>query len=91
MQGLEVEAIIDPFESIAGIVVGHVLECADHPDSDHLHVCSVDVGGPEALQIVCGGANVAKGQKVPVAPIGTTMPGGMQIKKGKLRGVAPTA
>ncbi|SNR97427.1 phenylalanyl-tRNA synthetase beta subunit [Humidesulfovibrio mexicanus] len=88
MQGLEVEAIIDPFESIAGIVVGHVLECADHPDSDHLHVCSVDVGGPEALQIVCGAPNVAKGQKVPVAPIGTTMPGGMQIKKGKLRGVA---
>jgi len=88
MQGLEVEAIIDPFEAIATIVVGHVLECADHPDSDHLHVCSVDVGGPEVLQIVCGAPNVAKGQKVPVALIGTTMPGGMQIKKGKLRGVA---
>ena len=88
MQGLEVEAIIDPFEAIASIVVGHVLECADHPDSDHLHVCSVDVGGPEVLQIVCGAPNVAKGQKVPVALIGTTMPGGMQIKKGKLRGVA---
>lgn len=88
MQGLEVEAIFDPFKEIAGIVVGHVLECADHPDSDHLHVCSVDVGGPEALQIVCGAPNVAKGQKVPVALVGTTMPGGMQIKKGKLRGVA---
>ncbi|MHC1752425.1 phenylalanine--tRNA ligase subunit beta [Humidesulfovibrio sp.] len=88
MQGLEVEAIFDPFKEIAGIVVGHVLECADHPDSDHLHVCSVDVGGAEALQIVCGAPNVAKGQKVPVALVGSTMPGGMQIKKGKLRGVA---
>lgn len=87
MQGLEVEAILDPFESIASIVVGHVLECADHPDSDHLHVCSVDVGAGEPLQIVCGAPNVAKGQKVPVALIGATMPGGMQIKKGKLRGV----
>jgi phenylalanyl-tRNA synthetase beta chain len=87
MQGLEVEAILDPFESIATIVVGHVLECADHPDSDHLHVCSVDVGAGEPLQIVCGAPNVAKGQKVPVATIGTTMPDGMQIKKGKLRGV----
>jgi phenylalanyl-tRNA synthetase, beta subunit, non-spirochete bacterial len=87
MQGLEVEAILDPFESIATIVVGHVLECADHPDSDHLHVCSVDVGAGEPLQIVCGAPNVAKGQKVPVATIGATMPDGMQIKKGKLRGV----
>jgi len=88
MQGLEVEAILDPFQSIAKIVVGHVLECADHPDSDHLHVCTVDVGTGEALQIVCGAPNVAEGQKVPVALIGTTMPDGMQIKKGKLRGVA---
>jgi len=88
MQGLEVEAILDPFESIAKIVVGHVLECAAHPDSDHLHVCTVDVGAAEALQIVCGAPNVDKGQKVPVALIGTTMPDGMQIKKGKLRGVA---
>jgi phenylalanyl-tRNA synthetase beta chain len=88
MQGLEVEAILDPFESIAGIVVGRVLTCADHPDSDHLHVCTVDAGAGEPLQIVCGAPNVAAGQTVPVALVGTTMPGGMQIKKGKLRGVA---
>lgn len=92
MQGLEVEAIIDPFESIAAIVVGHVLECSPHPESDHLSVCSVDLGACPAgkdgpVQIVCGAPNVAKGQKVPVAPMGATMPGGMQIKKTKLRGV----
>jgi len=87
MQGLEVEAILDPFESIAGIVVGHVLECAPHPESDHLSVCSVDLGAGEPAQIVCGAPNVAKGQKVPVAPMGATMPDGMQIKKTKLRGV----
>ena len=87
MQGLEVEAILDPFEAIAKIVVGHVLERAAHPESDHLSVCTVDVGQPETLQIVCGAPNVAKGQNVPVATIGTTMPGGMEIKRAKLRGV----
>jgi phenylalanyl-tRNA synthetase beta chain len=90
MQGLEVEAILDPFESIAKIVVGHVAERAPHPESDHLSVCRVDVGGPELLQIVCGAPNVAAGQNVPVALMGTTMPGGMEIKKAKLRGVVST-
>jgi len=87
MQGLEVEAILDPFEAIAKIVVGHVVERAAHPDSDHLSVCRVDVGGPEVLQIVCGAPNVAAGQKVPVALIGDTLPGGLAIKRAKLRGV----
>ncbi|PKN07851.1 MAG: phenylalanine--tRNA ligase subunit beta [Deltaproteobacteria bacterium HGW-Deltaproteobacteria-8] len=87
MQGLEVEAILDPFEAIAKIVVGHVAERSAHPESDHLSVCTVDVGQPEMLQIVCGAPNVAKGQNVPVAMIGTTMPGGMEIKRAKLRGV----
>ncbi|MDP3428527.1 MAG: phenylalanine--tRNA ligase subunit beta [Humidesulfovibrio sp.] len=91
MQGLEVESILDPFESIATIVVGHVQECSRHPESDHLSVCTVNVGGdvgqPEPLQIVCGAPNVAQGQNVPVALMGTTMPGGMEIKKAKLRGV----
>ncbi|MDQ7836240.1 MAG: phenylalanine--tRNA ligase subunit beta [Humidesulfovibrio sp.] len=87
MQGLEVEAILDPFASIAKIVVGHVVDRAQHPEADKLSVCTVDVGGPEALQIVCGAPNVAKGQNVPVALMGTTMPGGMEIKKAKLRGV----
>lgn len=88
MQGLEVEGVFDPFQEISTIVVGHVVERAAHPESDHLSVCRVDVGGPEILQIVCGAPNVAAGQKVPVALVGATMPGGLEIKKAKLRGVA---
>ncbi|MBG0791397.1 MAG: phenylalanine--tRNA ligase subunit beta [Desulfovibrionaceae bacterium] len=87
MLGLELESIDDPFENVKDLVVGHVVECEPHPESDHLSVCTVDVNGPEALTIVCGAPNVAKGQKVPVALVGTTMPDGMKIKKAKLRGV----
>ncbi|WP_449242044.1 phenylalanine--tRNA ligase subunit beta, partial [Desulfovibrio sp.] len=87
MLGLELEGVHDPFEGIAQVVVGHVAECARHPESDHLSVCSVDIGAGELLSIVCGAPNVAAGQKVPVAPVGSTLPGGLQIKKAKLRGV----
>ncbi|WP_419785125.1 phenylalanine--tRNA ligase subunit beta [Pseudodesulfovibrio sp.] len=87
MLGLELEGITDPFEPVKDIVIGRVLECEEHPESDHLHVCTVDVGGPETLTIVCGAPNVAKGQTVPVATVGTTMPEGLVIKKAKLRGV----
>lgn len=86
MLGLEVEEIRDPFSDIADIVVGHVVECAAHPTSDHLSLCKVDIGTGEILNIVCGAPNVASGQKVPVAPVGTVMPGGLVIKKAKLRG-----
>ena len=86
MLGLEVEEIANPFAALAGIVVGHVLERAAHPSSDHLSVCKVDIGTGEVLDIVCGAPNVAAGQKVPVAPVGTVMPGGLEIKKAKLRG-----
>ena len=86
MLGLELEEIIRPYEAISSIVVGHVVECADHPESDHLHICKVDAGQGELLDIVCGAPNVAAGQKVPVALVGTTMPGGLVIKKAKLRG-----
>ena len=85
MLGLEVEEIIEPFAHLAGIVVGHVLECKPHPNSDHLSLCRVDVG-EEVLPIVCGASNVARGQKVPVAIVGTTMPAGFKIKKAKIRG-----
>ena len=68
------------------MVVGRVLTCAPHENSDHLHVCTVDVGQGEPLQIVCGAPNVAAGQLVPVAMIGAKLPGGT-IKKGKMRGV----
>ncbi|MBS4770394.1 DUF4479 and tRNA-binding domain-containing protein [Carnobacteriaceae bacterium zg-ZUI240] len=68
-------------------VVGLVEECVDHPDSDHLHVTKVNVGGGEVLQIVCGASNVATGQQVVVAKIGAVMPSGLIIEPGQLRGV----
>lgn len=87
MLGLEMEGAFRPFEAIKNIVVGHVLTCEQHPDADKLRVCTVDVGGPEVLNIVCGAPNVRCGLKVPVAMIGTLMPEGFKISKSKLRGV----
>jgi phenylalanyl-tRNA synthetase beta chain len=91
--GLEVEGIED-FSSVKGglegVVVGHVLECAQHPNADRLKVTKVDIGSGETLQIVCGAPNVSIGQKVPVATIGTTLYDAeekpWQINKGKIRG-----
>ena len=68
------------------LVVGEVLECEMHPDSDHLHVCKVNVG-EEVLQIVCGAPNVRVGLKVIVALVGAELPGDFKIKAGKIRGV----
>ena len=87
MSGSKVEGVENLGRELDKVVVGKVLGCEDHPDSDHLHVCMVDVGEDEPIQIVCGAPNVAVGQKVPVALNGSTLPGGMKIKKGKLRGV----
>ncbi len=91
--GLEVEGI-ETVEMIKGglegLVVGEVTECEEHPNSDHLSITKVDVGLDEQLPIVCGAPNVAKGQKVVVATIGTTLYFGdkeTKIKKGKIRGV----
>lgn len=91
--GLEVGGV-EKVESIKGglegLVVGEVLECEDHPDSDHLHVAKVNVGGEEPLQIVCGAANCRKGIKTIVATIGTKLYDGedcFTIKRSKLRGV----
>ncbi len=86
MVGLEVEDIHRPFEDIEKVVLGKVVVCEPHPDADKLTVCQVDVG-LETLNIVCGAPNVAEGQIVAVAPIGTILPGGLKIKKGKIRGV----
>lgn len=93
--GLEVESL-EKVQAIPGglegLVIGYVKESVDHANSDHLHVTKVDVGGPEDLQIVCGAANVAAGQKVVVAVVGTTVypvtgeP--FAIKKSKIRGEA---
>ena len=86
MTGTGVEGI-EPLGEIENVVVGRVLTCRDHENSDHLHVCTVDVGEAEPLQIVCGAPNVKEGILVPVAKIGARLPGGVVIKKGKLRGV----
>lgn len=80
---------VESFETAAGftnVVVGKVLEVRKHENSDHLHVCSVDIG-EEILQIVCGAPNVRENVLVPVAKIGAEMPAGFKIKKGKLRGI----
>lgn len=91
--GLECDTV-EEVESIRGglrgIVIGKVLSCEAHPDSDHLHVTSVDLGGPEPVTIVCGAPNVAAGQTVVVATVGAVLYDGdkeFKIKKSKLRGV----
>lgn len=73
---------------VENVVVGRVLTCVPHPDSDHLRVTTVDIGEGEPLQIVCGAPNCEAGILVPVAKVGARLPGGVKIKKGKLRGVA---
>jgi phenylalanyl-tRNA synthetase beta chain len=85
--GVEVEGIEYRNKGVSSIVVGFVAEREKHPDADKLNVCQVDVGAPERLQIVCGAANVAAGQKVVVSIVGAQLPGGVKIKKAKLRGV----
>ncbi len=87
MHGTGVEGIEYLGEECQNVVVGKVLSCRDHENSDHLHVCMVDVGQGEPLQIVCGAPNVKEGILVPVALVGAKLPGGHEIKKGKLRGV----
>lgn len=87
MSGSKVEGVENLGAELDKVVAGKVLTCEDHPDSDHLHVCTVDAGTGETLQIVCGAPNVKAGIIVPVALHGSTLPGGVKIKKGKLRGV----
>ncbi|MCO7175972.1 phenylalanine--tRNA ligase subunit beta [Sporolactobacillus kofuensis] len=84
--GIEVEHINYPGEGLKGIVIGEVLTCEPHPDSDHLHVCQVNLGS-ETVQIVCGAPNVAAGQKVPVATNGARIAGNVKIRRSKFRGV----
>lgn len=85
--GVEVDAVESRNTGISKVVVGYVKERSKHPDADRLSVCIVDAGQEEDLQIVCGAPNVAQGQKVPVALIGAKLPGGLNIKRSKLRGV----
>ena len=91
--GLEIEGV-ESFSSVPGglegVIVGHVISCEQHANADRLKVTTVDLGEKEPVQIVCGAPNVAKGQKVPVATVGTTLYDAegkpWQIKKGKIRG-----
>ena len=82
--GINIEGVYT--KKIDNLVIGEVVECVDHPDSDHLHVCKVDIGS-EVLQIVCGAHNVRKGIKVIVAKVGAILPGDFEIKQSKIRGV----
>lgn len=92
-EGLEVDSLEEVPAirgGLKGIVVGEVLECDPHPDSDHMHVCSVNLGEKEPVQIVCGASNIAKDQKVMVATIGCVLYDGdkeFKIKKSRLRGI----
>ncbi|KFZ41354.1 MULTISPECIES: phenylalanine--tRNA ligase subunit beta [unclassified Thermoactinomyces] len=85
--GIEVEVIYTRDPGVNGVVVGEVLAVEPHPEADRLNICTVNVGKGQLLQIVCGAKNVAAGQRVPVALIGAKLPGGVHIKKAKLRGV----
>ena len=92
--GLEVEHV-ETVEQIpgglAGVVVAEVLECVEHPDSDHLHITKLNIGEGEPLQVVCGAPNVAAGQKVMLATVGTKLVDihgeELKLKKSKIRGV----
>ncbi|MCH2171000.1 phenylalanine--tRNA ligase subunit beta [Myxococcota bacterium] len=87
MGGFEDVSVVSHGPDLSAVCVGKVLKCGPHPNADRLSVCTVDLGSEEAVEIVCGAPNVAAGQTVAVAPVGTTLPDGTRIKKSKLRGV----
>lgn len=87
MHGLEVDEARKAAPDFTGVVIAEVVECRDHENSDHLHVCQVNAGTGELIQIVCGAPNVRAGVRVPCAMVGAELPGGFKIKKAKLRGV----
>ena len=86
MAGLEVEGIEAAAPPLPGVVVGEIVECAKHPNADSLSVCTVDTGS-EKVQVVCGASNARAGLKAPLATLGARLPGGLDIRKAKLRGV----
>ncbi|HJH42742.1 MAG TPA: phenylalanine--tRNA ligase subunit beta [Rubneribacter badeniensis] len=88
LTGTGVEGVEKTGAALDGVVIGHVETCEPHPDSDHMHVVTVDVGAGEPVQIVCGAPNIAADIKVPVATVGAVLPGDFKIKKSKLRGIA---
>jgi len=86
MAGLEVEEVIPLLPKFEGIIVGRVLSVDKHPNADKLSLCQVYTG-QEKLDVICGATNVAEGQTIAFAPVGTKLPNGLAIKKAKIRGV----
>ncbi|PLR41561.1 phenylalanine--tRNA ligase subunit beta [Chimaeribacter californicus] len=86
MAGLEVDGVEPVAGAFHGVVVGHVVECGQHPNADKLRVTKVNVGGDRLLDIVCGAPNCRQGLKVAVATVGAVLPGDFKIKAAKLRG-----
>jgi phenylalanyl-tRNA synthetase beta chain len=87
MAGLEVESAEPAAPPFSGVVVGRIDEVSPHPGADRLRVCTVDVGGPELLRIVCGAPNAARGMLAPCAMVGAELPGGVRIAPATMRGV----
>ncbi len=85
--GLEVDGTEAVAGEFKGVVVGQVVSVEAHPDADKLRLCQVDIAVAESLSIVCGASNVRQGLKIPVAVVGSVLPGNFKIKKAKLRGV----
>lgn len=85
--GLEVEAVERAGAGLAGVVAARIVASEKHPNAEKLSVTRVDAGGPEPLQVVCGAKNYQVGDLVPLATVGTKLPGGLEIAKAKLRGV----
>jgi phenylalanyl-tRNA synthetase beta chain len=88
MLGAPVDDVVDLGAGIGDVVIARVEEVRQHPNADRLRICTVNAGGDERLQVVCGAPNVEAGGLYPFAPVGATLPGGLEIKKAKLRGEA---
>lgn len=84
--GVEIAGVEPTNKGVKGVVVAKVLTCEDHPNSDHLHVCTVTTDGENVIKVVCGAPNVAAGQKVMFAQVGAILPGDVVIQATKLRG-----
>src|SRR3990167_11334821 len=87
MSGLEVDSVTPALAHFSGVVIGQIINVEKHPDADRLSICEVNIGKNKLLNVVCGGTNVKKGLKVPLATVGSKLPSGLEIRKTKLRGV----
>lgn len=86
MLGAPVDELVEVAAEIGDVVIARVAEVRQHPNADRLRLCTVEAGGGEPLQVVCGAPNVEAGRYYPFAPIGASLPGGMEIRRAKLRG-----